>query len=329
MPKPAPALAILALTLGLAACGDGQPFPTDGAGDPDDNENPDQIENLLPGTEEPRANAPIVRYEDDEADDGGGFVLPGGVRYDDDDDRFYVDNLAFDGNNIYTRGADVRSLGGYRVFDGPATARDPISGEIINQAVYRAIYGESVNTGEDGEPLTTFAIVRTGSFVNFGFGGFLFERNGTVDLPASGQAVFTGDYAGMRVFSESGGLEFTRGDVRIAVDFEDYNDGNGVAGFISNREILDLEGNVIGSNPDLIFAIGPGASSTAGEATNELFSYQSTGNGAQTVFESGRYWAIMGGEDASELVGVFVVTAPDDQRGTVQETGGFIVYRGD
>jgi hypothetical protein len=220
----------------LTACGDGQPFvfdedavaqPGDDAGDPpedafDDEEPPADDEgfegdlDVPPGTASPSPDASIRRFEPLN-ETGGGFVRS--VSYNAAEESFTVDNLAFDGITPYRRDSGLPSMGGYAVFESDETVRDPVNGDEIGQLDYRAIYGVSRNsTTVDGErmPVSRFAIVRSGDFVDYGFGGFLYERNGGVELPErrDGQAVFIGDYAGTRVFSGRGGQELTEAGCR-------------------------------------------------------------------------------------------------------------------
>ena len=62
-----------------------------------------------------------------------------------------------------------------------------------------------------------------------------------------------------------------------------------------------------------------------------MASYALDEKGVLQVFESGKYYGIISGDTAEEIVGVFVVESEDpryeDGGVTVQETGGFIVYR--
>lgn len=355
-------VALLGTTaLTLSACGDGNPFfepDQDGDGIPD-SEDPDADGNgvpdadedddgcaicgdpdLPPGTDEPSADAGIFRYEDID-DQGGGYVRS--VSYNAARDEFTVDNLAFDGANVYIRPDDaaVRSMGGYAVYEAAETAIDDVTGEVLDQFDYRAIYGVSQQRIlVDGQrvPMSQFAIVRTGSYVDYGFGGFVYERNGTVELPETGFARFTGGYAGMRVFQSRGGLEYTRGDVRIDIDFDDFNAGNGVRGRVFNREAFDIEGNPIALGdgeddlqlPNLVFVVGPGVMTDGGEISSGMVSnIPDPETGTLTQYEEGTYYGIIGGEGADmEIVGVFVVESTDPRYDTtVQETGGFIVYR--
>lgn len=344
-------IAALALAA-LSACGDGQPFfedPDDGdggggggddgcaiCGDPD----------LPPGTEEPSASGGIFRYEDiDEA--GGGYVES--VTYNSGDDTFFVDNLAFDGDNIYDRGTAVSTLAdpdgagplpGYAVYEAGDFELDPLTGAAIEQFGYRAIYGVSTNTTVvDGVtvPMSQFAIVRTGDYIPYGFGGFVYERNGTVTIPVTGQARFTGEYAGVRVFQNRGGLEFTRADITVDIDFRDFNSGNGVRGRLTNREAFDIDGSAIGLGtgdddlqlPTVVFELGPGIMTDSGEISSGVVSNILNDQGALEIYEEGTYFGILGGPDANEIVGVIVMESQDPRFSgiTAQETGGFIVYR--
>ncbi|PYE83927.1 hypothetical protein [Pseudoroseicyclus aestuarii] len=341
--------ALLAL---LAGCGDGQPFDDplpgeDGGGEDAPGETPDDGEGedggiggdgaLPPGTAEPSAAASIRRREALDGE-GGGYVSA--VAYDAGTDSFSVDNLAFDGANTYARADEVGTLNGFAVYEADRSVADPATGAGIDQLDYRALYGVSRGTVEvDGErlPRSRFAIVRTGDYTDYGFGGFLYERNGAVTLPTSGQAVYAGDYAGLRIFDGRTGTEYTRGDMRIAIDFEDFDAGDGVQGRITNREILDAQGTplALGTGegamraPDVIFDIGPGALDANGEMSGPLNSYDEAEDGGRTPYETGTYYGVIAGEDAGEIAGIIVLQSDDPRTAgvTVQETGGFIVYR--
>lgn len=347
--------------IALSACGDGNPFfepdaDEDGIPDAEDDDAngngiPDAEEEdaetcaicgdpeLPPGTTEPSAERGIFRYEDTN-DLGGGYVRE--VTYNSVDDTFTVDGLAFDGANVYGRGTAVGTMGGYAVYEASAVELDDVTGAPIGQFDYRAIYGVSTNeTVVDGEtlPMSQFAIVRTGSYVNYGFGGFIYERNGTVTLPVTGQASFAGGYAGMRVFQNLGGLEYTRADITIDIDFEDFDEGNGVRGRITNREAFDIDGNPIplGTDegdlqlPTVVFEVGPGVMTDDGEiSAGVVSSIVNPDSGALETYEEGTYYGIIGGAgEDMEIVGVIVMESDDPRYEGVraQETGGFIVYR--
>lgn len=328
----------------LAACGEGDPLrgisstktdtTTDtGTGIDSDGARP-------PGTASPKPSSDIFRTEPTESDGGNpgdGFVT--GVTYDSSSDTFEVDNLAFDGDNVYVRGNSVSSLGPYAVYEAVQQFPDTLTDTPINQFKHRAIYGVSTS----GK--TEFAIVRTGAYIGYGFGGFVYQRSGGVTLPTSGQANYDGTVAGIRDFDGAGGLQYTTADIHVAIDFNDFNGGSGVQGQIYNREIYDINGNNVTDNlltainsdetasltaiPTLTFTVSPGALDKNGEIVGEVSSFFSNDAGEIVEFEAGNYYAVVSGDSAEEIVGVVVT---ESQVGvpagvTVRETGGFIVYR--
>lgn len=333
----------------LTSCGDGQPFF-----EVDEGETPD-VEIELDGTQNPNASRSIVRIEPGaETEDGlrianengGGLVTA--VIYDADTDTYTIDGLAFDGQNVYETAAVLPNLGGYRLYDGAEEVPDFLTTAGVRQiAPYVAVTGRSdvINpAGVDGEfePRTTFAIVRTGGFTDFGFGGFVYARNGNVVLPTTGQAQFNGQYAGVRVFDRIGDIEYTTGDVEVAFDFDDFNTNTGVRGSVTDRQLFDRDGNPIAPIfqtdfllPDLSFVIVQGVDTLlpTGELSGEIISTRLNDNGEIADYESGNYFAIIAGDtlspDGGELVGVFVVESEDPRVDNlfVQETGGFILPR--
>lgn len=358
------ATALLAL---LAACGDGQPFEfedstetggdaggTDTDGDGEDAAEGDGFgssERLLPGTANPSPSRSITRFEP-ENEDNGGFVRRVALR----GGQLEVDNLAFDGVGPYQpgrRGPD--ELNTFGVFESATAVAT--SGSDIPQLDYRAIYGESVNTVRiDGEllPRTRFAIVRSGDFDGYGFGGFLYERNGGVEIPATGQAAFRGAYAGMRVFDGDvrldtrTDLEFTTGDIVVLIDFADFNASDGVRGSLFNREVFtaagggdvefttggtrltDLSGNAILDLPPVEFVLSNAASTPNGEISGELRSVVFV-DGEAEIYETGTYNGVLSGDlvRGGEIAGVLVLESEDPRFDSVmvQETGGFRAER--
>ncbi len=300
---------------------------------------------LPPGTENPGSSSSIERYE---AEDGSGNGYAQSITYNKASNTFTVDNLAFDGANEYTQDDVVATLGSYRVYENASTIKDSVTGTPINQFGHKAILGVSKNTNADGTPVSQFAVVRTGAYRNYGFGGFMYERNGGVVLPAGGQASFSGDYAGLRDFNGQGGLEYTTGDMVLDIDFDDFNAGAGVKGSITNRQIYDLDGNNLtaayvteinldnatsdgwvdlpaGVLPTLTLTVGPNTLNDAGELTNGVTSSQ-----AAVLLESGNYYAVLAGAGADmEVTGIVVIESkdPGNDNVTIRETGGFILYR--
>ena len=335
-------VAPLALLL-LGAC-DGNPFLDEEVPivDPD-------LPPGLPGTDSPSPNRPITRLEDKGEDgtatEGNGFAE--GFTYNSGDNTYTVDNLGFDGANSYGAGVALATLGSYNVYEATATEIDPDTGVAIPQFLHRMVAGIS-STGR-----TEFAIVRTGAYRGYGFGGFVLKRNDAVVLPTTQQAAYSGDYAGVRDFNGVPGLEYATGDMTVAIDFEDFNDGDAVQGQVTNRQVFDVDGNnitasildamdekfdpddIVGPStdlPTLVFKVGPGVIDVNGEIRGFLDSavVDYSGDLPEVVtYEDGQYYAIVSGPNADEVVGIIVVEAEDPRLDgvTVRETGGFILYR--
>lgn len=293
---------------------------------------------LPPGTNNPSASDPVERYEA-KGENGNGYAQS--ITYDKKTDTFRVDNLAFDANNVYSRDDVVSTLGGFKVYENAATYADSVTGKPINQLSHKAILGVSKNTTADGKPVTQFAVVRTGAYVPYGFGGFMYQRNEGVVLPTTGQATFRGDYAGLRDFSGRGGIEYVTGDMVLDIDFNDFNAGDAVKGRISDRKILNVNGRDITSTytgalgvnelPVVKIVIGPGTINKAGEINGEMVShyYNSSTNAVET-YEKGKYFAVLAGSGGDmEVAGVVVIESKDPSIDSVtaRETGGFILYR--
>ena len=189
-------VALLALVALLAACAnDSNPVTdgpaddgdqqADGGGDGGDGDAPqdgDPIDSdgaLPPGTASPEPDTSIFRFEARDAEAGAGYATS--FTYDSDADTFEIDNLGFDGDNVYARDDQVGSLGPYAVYENDSTFDDPQTGDPVLQLPHKALYGVSAS----GE--TEFAIGRTGAYVDYGFGGFIYQRNEGVTLPDSGQ----------------------------------------------------------------------------------------------------------------------------------------------
>lgn len=370
--------AALASVLLLGACDSTNPFideeettgtNTDGDGDTDTDGdgNTDNTFNIAgggvpAGVDGPAAtsNEQLIRYEELN-DDGGGRAEE--FEYDSATDQFSVSNLAFDGDGPYTRetAASIASLGpneSYALYEAEQVVPDFLDGDAVGQIVpYRAIVGVSNATASSVDaagvtttvPRTSFAIVRTGGYINYGFGGFVYQRQGGVVMPTTGQARFDGDYAGIRIFDDRGGLEYVEADMQLFMDFDDPTDAvAGVRGSIFNRVAYDINGNVINSTgpgqvtnvgqlplPNISFVLDGdnGNASLDGELTGGLATNTYLDpNGEEITHESGTYYAILAGDatapDGGEVVGIAVITSIDPRTDSpTQETGGFILYR--
>ncbi len=319
----------------LAACGDGQPlFEQTGAV-----EDVELLEELPPGTEDATVDASVSRFED-RNEIGGGYAED--TAYDAATDTFVVDNLAFDGFNTYTRDATIPTLGTYGLYTADEVVADSLTGGPVGQTIpYVAIVALSPNTVTDPDtgdilPRTEVAVIRTGGYFDWGFGGFTYQRREGTTIPETGQAGFSGGYAGVRIYDKQAEMDLVSGDINIRLDFDDFNANVGVAGEITNRVITDLDGNVITSlpnpTPDVPFIVVEGANALnedgelAGEVRNAL--------GSQ-IYEEGVYFAVAAGDlttladNGGEIAGVVVFESDDprfdDMR--VQETGAFIATR--
>ncbi|MFT4701612.1 MAG: hypothetical protein ACI9ND_001349 [Yoonia sp.] len=370
-------LAFVAL---LAACGDGQPLfdeevasgaegiesgvpdiegtpfeELDAGSDPDSDNITDPDDILANGTVSPplngaRANrGDIVRAE---ARSGSGGITSL-FNYNGTDDTFNVDGLAFDGLNTYQRFATLPQLGETAVYRADATVADALTENLVEQqAPYFALYDTSDTALDDGTLRTSFAIVRTGAYSGFGFGSYAYQRAGTTTLPETGQATFSGTYAGARVFDIIAGLELTQGDVTIDIDFDDFNGTPGIKGLLSNRRMFDEFGNELETfnevdrgirpstavqTPNLPFVVRASGEtiSSNGELVGEIRNrIRDPATGAFVTYEDGNYYGILAGDltdpaDGGEIVGVLVFEVEDSRYANVnaQETGGFIATR--
>lgn len=374
-------LFLLLAVIGLAGCDGGNPIQdsTEEAAGSDTATGDDTVDDTpidstgspgpgsLPGTQNPTSDTAIVRYEE-QNDEGGGFARNITYNNDQGQDEFSVDNIAFDGDNTYIRGGTalamnaVGQLGPFAVYESDAATTDPLTGNDVGTLSYRALYGRSTS----GQ--TEFAIVRTGDYADFGFGGFVYQRNATdangdpnrLVLPTEGDASYSGDYAGIRVFENRSGLNYVTGDATMTIDFKDFNnDQRGVLLFVRGRRLFDMDGNDITQDylaaleatggegdaapdlviltdaqgnqllPDLSPVVTPDASDANGEITAEIRSNAQFSDGTVSEESTGTYYAVMSGENAEEIVGVVVVTGDDPlvEGARFQETGGFIVYR--
>jgi hypothetical protein len=290
------------------------------------------------GTTVGSASSSITRYEARDDSNGNGYAT--GITYNSSDDTLTVQNLAFTGDKKFTKDTTLSPVGPYSVYEGPTQYADSTTGTPINQFSYRAIYAKSAS----GK--TAFSIVRTGQYVDYGFGGFMYQRNGGVTLPAHGQANYAGTYEGLMDFNGQSGLYVTTGSMNMAIDFDAFNtsqSGAAVAaikGSLTNRKIYDLSGNDVTSTwvgylnsqysaslsalPVVTFKVGPGVLQSSGYATGSISS--SVGS---NVYENGTYYVLLAGDNASEAVGILVMTAgyPNDSSIKQRETGGFLVTR--
>lgn len=334
----------------LSACGDGEPLWSDDNVNNASGTNPDEVTanpsdepgdggsidvgTLPPGTDNPTRSGDIFRFEERELTSG----LVRDVSYNASNDTFTVDNLAFDGLNVYTRDSDVPTLGTYAVFEASETTPDFLTGNPVSQNVpYRAILGTSRNTNDDGSARTTFAIVRTGGYFGYGFGGYVYERQGSATLPTSGQATFEGDYAALRTFNNASGLQYVQGLMTLDVDFDDFNANNGIKGRVTGRQLFTDAGVFVENLSSINWYIVEGVDTLTedGEIVSQVYTVEvDPDSGEPTVNLEGSFTAIVSGDtldaaDGGEIVGLIKIEGEDlDREGVqIQETGGAILYR--
>lgn len=370
-------IALLAL---VAACDSSQPliFPDDQG--PVEEAEEGSIEQILDeGTDELNISSfrddrgDLVRTEELDLETGAGFAED--FILDGNEDTLEIDNLAFDGLNVYTRGANVTTpklsdLGSIAVYHGDETVPDFLTGRPVPQFVdHVALYDESdviiagdEDAGVPDLPRTSFAVVRTGVWSDIpNPGGFIYQRAGGVTIAESGQATFSGDYGGLRIYDIGNRLDVIEGDIVINIDFDDFNELDGVAGTIFNRQAFTPGGEALATTnernifdadlstfaagtqfedlvqlPEVNFKVRISGESIAadGEISGEVESfYVDPESGLTTEYDEGEYFAIIAGDttedDGGEVVGIVRMTAPVPlERGvTVQETGGFIAKR--
>ncbi len=370
-------LALLAL---IAACDSSQPLNFTGLDEGPSEEDEGSIEQILDdATDEVNVSSfrddrgDLVRTEELDLETGAGFAED--FFLDGTEDTLEIDNLAFDGLNVYTRGANVDTpklsdLGTIGVYHGDETVPDFLTGNPVPQFVdHVALYNESdviipgdEEAGVPDLPRTSFAVVRTGRWTDIpNPGGFIYQRAGGVTIAETGQATFTGDYGGLRIYDLRNRMDVVEGDVTINIDFDDFNALDGVAGTISNRQAYTPDGELLPTTnldnifdqdlsvypagttredlvqlPDVEFKVRISGESIAadGEISGEVENYYVDPNSGQlTEYEQGEYFAIIAGdttvEDGGEVVGVVRMDAPVPLVPglTVQETGGFIATR--
>ncbi len=369
-------LSVSALCL-LVACGnssnpfmddetdDGDPAGENGGETDGDTGGPIESDGRLPpGTTDPTPDTSIYRSEarvTDANDSNYGNGFANDIFYDGENDTFYVDGLAFDGTQpdgvAYSRAAG--KLGSHAAYEAPTFVPDDVTGTPIRQFTHRAVYGVSPSG------VSEFAVVRTGNYANYGFGGFIYQRNQLEDDPTAddlvlpperpeGQATYSGDYAGLRDFQGRGGLELVRAQAEIDIDIGAFegsctgtNCEHAIRGYIFDREILDLNGNDISADylaalnddlpdgtppapeiPTITFRVGPGVMDENGEATGGVDTVDPEGN----ELDTGNYYLLLSGDHTTgdgEIAGIVVIEGDDPRfdNVTVRETGGFIATR--
>jgi len=267
--------------------------------------------------------------------------------YDPGTDTLTVRGLPFDGADAYQRDATItlgpnaarRQFAVYKA--DPTTLTDPYDGGTITQDNYIAVRGEHAS----GRSRVT--VVRSGAYYEYGYGAWEIERDSGVTLPSSsgapatGQANYEGNYAGLRTFQGNTGIELTDGDMVIEIDFSRLGDRGAVRGAVTNRNAYDESGTLVTALPNIVWVVEPYSISANGRIDGaNIMRYIPTGSAAPEVFE-GTYTALMLGDDAEEIVGTLRITSNGRITGvtggtydvetevhqSTEEVGGFVLER--
>lgn len=233
-----------------------------------------------------------------------------GITFNASDNTLTIDDLPFDGpagtpasRYAYMGLAAVEATGNpFRQYEsGDATAE-------TNQRKYFAVYGNGA--------YTTAGAVGTGDYQGFGFGGAQYTRTGVsrpdFSTSGSGEAVYEGGYAGVRVATfgtGSGDVTFTTATSRIAVDFLDFEATGAIEGSIGVRNVYDTAGNLLGTLPSIQLA------TAYTDAQGFIFdgsasSLDRTGANVNQTFETGSWEGAFAGPNSEEIVGLIVLTGP-------------------
>lgn len=262
-------------------------------------------------------------------------------RYDAANDYLYVVNLPFDGtrDDPYIRVEPYPMSNGHGRYKAIRVVEDPNTGQEIIQDPYQAVYGVSASGGSE------YVVVRTQNYIDEGYYGYVLQRNNFDDagndmlliMPTQGQAAYSGDYHGFRVFEGMSGMELVTGKATLSIDFDDFQHNPAVAFNIVDRRIFDVEGNNITTDYPHYNAVVDGTSvayhtdfySEIGENLNPDGTIeQGLVNSNLEKFE-GTHYGILSGAEASEVVGVIRSQHehPLDNTITIIENGGYIADR--
>lgn len=224
------------------------------------------------------------------------------VLYNAANDTLSINNLPFDLSGLYQR-VSALDRNGFRAYQNASGSK-----------TYVALYSNSV-TGN-----THAGVVGTGDYLTYGYGGTVFGNSGNVVMPASGEAIYDGKYAAVRVY-DTGGYGFADGDVNMSVDFNDFDTVGAVDTVVTNRHAYDSSGALLGNLPTLSGTTTQFNGNLIKSTTvKEILAGGATGS-------SGTLTGIFGGPNGNEVAGVIVLTGKDPlSTANTKETGAFILY---
>jgi len=225
--------------------------------------------------------------------------------YNPSSDTLTINNLPFDLRGTYDRLPGV-SVNGFPVYmnDG-------------GDEIYLAIFGTGPSGTVEG------GVVGTGGYVDFGYGGTVFRSTGA-SLPQVGEATFTGDYAGMRIYQGTGVVHFVTGDLDLRIDFDDFDVVGAVDLTITDREAWTTGGTSAGVLPYL------SGSTTQLSGIRMKSTAIAEIDGAGNTVAQGETAAIFGGTIGTgldgEVAGTLTIQGPDALGGPneVKETGFYV-----
>lgn len=272
----------LCAATGIAACGGSAPFGEEG--DADDSNNSVFL------TEQ---NAELTANN---------------ISFDEESDTLTINNIPFDDpDNEYERITTENFSNGFDAYQSA-----PAAGS--NEFQYFAVFRRS----DSGD--SQVAAAGTDEFISFGFGGAGAQRlSGQPGLPSSGIYSYNGEYAAVRTTRTGdgvgNGVQYVTGDIEMTADFGDFDDIGAVSGVITDRELYDTTGQLVGgldgfislANGAIDFETSQILASTAVEIRG----------GDQTA--SGNWNGVFAGPGGSEIAGIVFV-----EGGEVRETGGII-----
>ncbi|SLN39394.1 hypothetical protein ROG8370_01631 [Roseovarius gaetbuli] len=149
--------------------------------------------------------------------DVGRDLTMNSVTFDPLNNQLVINNLPFDGpDQIYS------NIGSRNTAEFFASRKTPTTGRIQHYAVF---------VKRDDLEATAAAGAEWG---DFGFGGANIKRD-SFNLPANGEYVYTGVYAGVRTFNDRTGLHLVTGNAELLLDINDLDPAAG------------LQGNIVGS----------------------------------------------------------------------------------
>lgn len=218
------------------------------------------------------------------------------VQYDAANDELVINNLPFDGpTQRYDR---IGQRNGARFY---ASRKTETTGQIQHYAVF---------VQRDALEATAAA---GAEWREFGFGGANINRN-SFNLPASGEYIYTGVYAGVRTLSDRTGLHLVTGDAELLLDIDDL-DPNGtiqgsIVGNVTNRTRSLPDGTPLANLPPIFLQ------RVSFDAADGTFD-----GGTASTFDldgdpraTGSYEGLIGGPLGEELGTISVLTGTAEEQ---------------